>query len=250
MTTDNSDLKSISDRLLQIDKNCEHQQKILSIFKKFKEEDLMEHTLKTKAKKLKIREDMTRKQRAIPATDENKVAHAARWSSYYIRDYYPLAYATLTLQATVSAALAELIYPEYCNMTYQIVEWSVFAISSLCLAWVAGSSAQNWDDGVKDIVSQWLMFIGLLLSTTSFPPLQCYTESDGYFTGLGTLSLIVVTVSGYFFKVYQAEPVTGCYDDTDYMALQGEDDKVDLDDERNTDQLSDKVPLLPKHPEA
>ena len=261
-TNDNVKMKSISDRLQRtindICTSSQTQQSMLFELLNSKIEDLEEDAearkldkirdgdLNRKATLLQKDMDLIRKQRAIPAKDENKFAHAVRWSSYYISDHEPLAYAALTLQAIASTALAELMHSEYCSATYQIVEWSIFVIASLFLVSVAGNSfAQlEWDGYLKGIMLQWCIFDALLLSTTSFPPLQCYTDSHEYFTGLGILSLVVATLYGYFCEVYQGAYVSTGHYSTDYTELQGEDDKMDLNDDKKTYRSNERTPLI------
>ena len=82
-------MKSISDRLQKttndIGTSSQTQQHMLFELLNSKIEDLEEDgDLNQKAVSLEKDMDLIRKQRAIPKKDENKFAHAARWSSYYV----------------------------------------------------------------------------------------------------------------------------------------------------------------------
>ena len=196
---DSEPISNLLKKAKEMKKICQTQKNQFSESIKEKRQDLRDHAEaikliqegdeKEKAKETANTTKLLQDMRATKANDESPLGNEVTKASYYITDYHPLAYSALTFHATITSSLAEMMVSEYCDAKYQVAEWIVFLFATIGLvrlAWKANAYRKDNDNkqdtfGIFNaILSQWCVFLVLLLSTTSFIPLQCYTDSSAW----------------------------------------------------------------------
>ena len=202
--------KELMNKIKELKESCQKQKKKLQQFKKEKRQIVRAHneairsikngTAKEKAMETATTTELLREQRATQAEDESAVENKVNQAAHYISDYSPLAYSALTFHATITSSLAEMMVSEECNATYQVAEWMVFLLATIGLVrlvWRANTYRDDTFGIFNAIVSQWAVFLVLLLSTTSFIPLQCYTGSSAWPKWIASALLLVLPFLGF-----------------------------------------------------